>query len=158
MEEDQVQESTELARIVVGVDNSECSMTALEWASREAKLRGAALEIVHVRQFRSVLDELVPDYARWEQGRLDRAASKAREWEPEVQVSGRIADPPAAKALIDRSEGAAMLVVGSRGLGGFKELELGSVSHQCVLHARCPVVVIRPALESDVSPADAPER
>jgi nucleotide-binding universal stress UspA family protein len=55
-----------------------------------------------------------------------------------------ITDPPAAKALIESSVGADLLVVGSRSLGGFKRLELGSVSQQCAHHACCPVVIIRP--------------
>jgi nucleotide-binding universal stress UspA family protein len=52
-----------------------------------------------------------------------------------------------ASALIEASDGADLLVVGSRGLGGFRGLLLGSVGHQCVLHARCPVVIIRPPAE-----------
>jgi len=132
------------ARVVVGVDGSPGSLSALEWATHEAAVRATLLDVVHVRMFRSVLYESVPGSEHWEEDVLEDALARVRTWEPEVAVEGRVVDPPAAKALIDASEGADMLVVGSRGLGGFQELELGSVSHQVTAHARCPVVVVRP--------------
>jgi len=60
-----------------------------------------------------------------------------------VHVDRELVEEQAAAALTEAAKNADLLVVGTRGLGGFKELLLGSVSHQCVLHAPCPVVVIR---------------
>ena len=63
---------------------------------------------------------------------------------PGVTFKGVTHEGPAAKVLLEASEGADLLVVGSRGLGGFSGLLLGSVSQQCSLHAHCPVVIVRP--------------
>ena len=60
-----------------------------------------------------------------------------------VSVQGRVVEGNAAQVLLDASDGAELLVVGSRGHGGFTEALLGSVSQHCVHYARCPVVVIR---------------
>jgi nucleotide-binding universal stress UspA family protein len=133
-------------RIVVGVDGSSSSMLALAWAAAEAQLRGSSLEVVHADWARrKALEALAPSILLAEQSVLDRAVIRARALAPNIPVRGRICDPPAGKALIDTSEGADMLVVGSRGLTGLKELALGSVSSECAHHARCPVVIIRPA-------------
>jgi nucleotide-binding universal stress UspA family protein len=68
------------------------------------------------------------------------AASRGRD---AVKIDAKVIEGPAARTLIDASQKASTLVVGSRGLGGFVGLLLGSVSQQCVTHAHCPVVVIR---------------
>lgn len=60
----------------------------------------------------------------------------------EVTVARHVAEGNAAACLLEASKGAELLVVGKRGLGGFRGLLLGSVSQQCVLHAACPVVVV----------------
>jgi nucleotide-binding universal stress UspA family protein len=132
------------ARIVVGVDDSPHSHDALAWAAAEARLRATTLEVVYAMFYRSALLEQFPDELARERSILDRAVARATSLEPTIEVTGRMVEPPAAKALVEISEGADLLVVGSRGLGGFMELELGSVSHQCARHARCPVVVVRP--------------
>lgn len=132
------------ARMVVGVDGSAPSMEALRWAAADARLLDAILEVVHARFTRKVVSDLIEGAEEEEESILDRAVAQARELEPTIEIVGRIADPPAAKVLIDASRGADLLVVGSRGFGGFKELTLGSVSHQCAHHAHCPVVIIRP--------------
>ena len=133
------------ARIVVGVDGSAGSARALEWAAREARLRGAVLEIVHADFYRhEVLELFAPDVLRAEKSVAAAAARRARELEPGIVTEVRIADPPAHVALIEASKEADMLVVGSHGLSGMKELMLGSVSRECVHHAHCPVVVIPP--------------
>jgi nucleotide-binding universal stress UspA family protein len=62
---------------------------------------------------------------------------------PDVPVDYRVAHAGAAKALVEISEGARMLVVGARGLGGLAGMLLGSVSEQCVRHATCPVLVVK---------------
>jgi nucleotide-binding universal stress UspA family protein len=133
-------------RIVVGVDGSASSMRALAWAAAEAHMRGAALEVVHVDFSRhEALEALAPGMLKTEQSVLNRAVIRAKALAPGAVVTGRLCDPPAGRALIEASEGAEMLVVGSRGLSGLKELTLGSVSSECAHHARCPVVVVRPA-------------
>lgn len=131
-------------RIVVGVDGSPSSMRALAWAASEAELRGTALLVVHVDFARQeALEALAPNMLSMEQSVLDRAVAEARSLAPGVAVTGLICDPPAAKALIAASEGAEVLVVGSRGLSGIKEMWLGSVSSECAHHALCPVMIVR---------------
>lgn len=135
-------------RIAVGVDGSEPSIEALDWATSEARLRGAVLEILHVDFFRhEALEAFAPDMLATEKSILDKAMIRAHSLAPEVLVTGRILDPPAGKALIAASQGADLLVVGSRGLSGLKEIALGSVSNECAHHARCPVVIIRPSVD-----------
>jgi len=132
-------------RIVVGVDGSADSMRALAWAAAEARLRESVLEVVHVDFFRrEALEAFAPDVLSDERTVLQRAVDRAKALEPSIAVVGRLCEPPAGKALIEASEGADMLVVGSRGLSGLKKLALGSVSSECVHHGRCPVVVLRP--------------
>ena len=136
--------------IVVGVDGSAPSLRALAWAATEAKVRGTPLEIIHVDFFREeALAALAPGLLHNEHLVLNRAVERAKELAPDVVITARICDPPAGRALIEASKGAEMLVVGSRGLSGFKELSLGSVSHECAQHAHCPVVILRPELTSD---------
>lgn len=132
--------------IVVGVDGSVSSIRALGWAASEAELRGMALVVVHVDFARQeALEALAPEMLSAEQSVLDRAVALARDAAPGVAVTGLICDPPAGKALIAASEGADLLVVGSRGLSGIKEAWLGSVSSECAHHAHCPVVIVRPS-------------
>jgi nucleotide-binding universal stress UspA family protein len=85
-----------------------------------------------------------------EQSVLDQAIARAKALVTDVEVTGRRCDPPADEALIDVSEGAEMLVVGSRGLSGLKERVLGSVSHECAHRARCPVVIIHDPVDRRV--------
>lgn len=82
------------------------------------------------------------DFEKAVQADLDACVAAARR-HPTVQTSAHVVHAPPAKALIEAAAGAEMLVVGARGLGGFADLLLGSVSEQCVHHAPCPVTVIR---------------
>jgi nucleotide-binding universal stress UspA family protein len=141
------------SRIVVGVDGSSLSMRALAWAAEEARLRGSALVVVHVEFCRQeALQALAPGLIEAEQQVLKRAVARAKALAPGILVVGRVCDPPPGKALIAASEGAEMLVVGSRGLSGLRELTMGSVSNECAHRARCPLVIIHPAIASQ-SPA-----
>jgi nucleotide-binding universal stress UspA family protein len=130
-------------RIVVGVDGSSTSLGALDWAVREARLRGATLQVVHATFFRqAALDlESFAEQRDRERAILDEAVAKASALAPHVTVTGLLCDPPAAKALVDISADAELLVVGSRGLGPFREFTLGSVSQDCARHAQCPLVI-----------------
>jgi nucleotide-binding universal stress UspA family protein len=115
-------------------------------------LREAVLEVVHVDLFRmEALEALAPDVLGYEQSVLEQAVGVARGQEPAIVVEGVLREPPAAEALIEASEGAEMLVVGSRGLSGLTMLALGSVSGECVHRARCPVVIVRPSVGEALS-------
>lgn len=134
--------------IVVGIDESPASRLALRWAVDEARVRDATLSVVrswHVPAL-GVGDIVYPlDPAAVEEESLrtiDRALA-------EVDVSGLQAPPnrltapgPATNAILHAANDATLVVVGTRGTGGFKGLLLGSVSHQVARHADCPVVVV----------------
>ena len=116
----------------------------MAWAAAEARLRGAALEVVHVDfARREALEALAPDMLDAERSVLERAMVRAKALAPGTVVVGRLCEPPAGRALVAASAGAEMLVVGSRGLSPLKEMALGSVSIECTHQALCPVVVIR---------------
>ena len=180
-----------LARVVVGVDGSAGSLQALQWALREAQLRGAPVHAVLAWQFHpswsdSALgrmfptdfgsgigdasgmpaplesDDLAPgtpesgvrgssrrtaaeevatnvlDAAIAEAlaGRIDSASHSS------VTVTEEVVEGHAAKVLLDAVTGSDLLVVGSRGHGGFAGALLGSISQHIVSHASCPVVVV----------------
>jgi nucleotide-binding universal stress UspA family protein len=133
------------ARIVVGVDGSPTSIGALEWAVREARLRGATLELTHVTFVPHGLFDLdsLTEFGQSEQSILDSALAKAKAMAPDIRIVGHIADPPAAVTLVEISKDADLLVIGSRGFGALKEIALGSVSHDCARHAQCPLVIVR---------------
>lgn len=132
-------------RIVVGVDGSESAQVALRWAVDEARRRGATLEVVHAWRRIPVTDYFVHEpepggSARFAQAVLDQAVDA--EDTTGVTVERKLVPGTGAYALIHEGKGAALLVVGSRGRGGFGGLLLGSVSQQAAHHAPCPVVII----------------
>jgi nucleotide-binding universal stress UspA family protein len=148
-----------MGTIVVGVDGSECSHDALRWAVDEASRRQAGVEAVFAWTFPydvPVAGRLAGD-AKWRE-RADKTLEALLQTElggrSDVEVTPRAEEGPAARTLLDAAGEADMLVVGSRGLGGFVGLVLGSVSLQCVQHASCPVVVVR----HEHLPADAPPK
>jgi nucleotide-binding universal stress UspA family protein len=138
--------------IVVGVDGSEESKAALRWAVEEARLRGAAVRVVHAWTARPVLVPGSPLLAGdWE---LVRKAAEdfahgcvadAIDHPNDLEVTVDAVHGVPAVALVQAARGAELLVVGSCGHGGFAGLLLGSVSQQCVHHAPCPVVIVRAA-------------
>ncbi|GAT71028.1 universal stress protein UspA [Planomonospora sphaerica] len=132
--------------IVVGVGDSEECEPALAFAFEQARLRGCPLRAVHARRTPSRVSEPGPDRTEDEAPRAvaDRLAAW-RERFPTVAVTQDMACAPPAAALVDASGRAALLVVGSRGLGAVGSLILGSVSRQVLHHARCPVAVVRQA-------------
>jgi nucleotide-binding universal stress UspA family protein len=141
-------------RIVVGVDGSASSRAALAWAVRQASLTGAVVEAVIAWQFPyayGYATAAVPDIDFEELGRraVTDAISGVSAAEPQVQIRYRVVEDNAAHALLEASAGADLLVVGSRGHGGFVEALLGSVGQHCVQHATCPVVVIRGSASGD---------
>jgi nucleotide-binding universal stress UspA family protein len=139
--------------IVAGTDRSEQSLCAVEWAARQAMTRGAALLIVAVpslpprmawqrapgRTPEIVAEAVTRSYER----ALVSAAGRAAEIEPGLQIRTALRSGPPALSLCEAGDQASMLVVGSRGGGGFVALVLGSVSRYVSTHADCPVVVVR---------------
>ncbi len=141
--------------IVVGADGSAHSRRALEWAAREAVLRAVPLTVITVHQIPAALRGsgmlYLPDHAAAEHGRLtvqlDAEKVLAELGHPvSVTVLARSGHP--ADQLLEAARGADMIVLGSRGAGGFARLLTGSVSTQVSQHARCPVVIV-PAEDRD---------
>ncbi len=135
-------------RIVVGVDGSESSHAAVLWAARQAELTGATLEAL-------MLWDWVQSYG-WgfvtprnldpaaECGRLLEAAlAPVRSAQPALTIDSAVVEGPASQLLVKASTGADLLVVGSRGHSELVGTLLGSVSEYCVIHAHCPVLVMR---------------
>jgi nucleotide-binding universal stress UspA family protein len=146
------QENPVSPRIVAGIDGSESSASALRWAIRQAALTGAAVDAViawHYPDLASsgiAVGAVEPTYGFFRENAEKIAAdaiSSTVDPASDVPVSARVAQGHAAQVLLDASAGASLLVVGSRGHGGFAEALLGSVSQHCVQHALCPVVVVR---------------
>jgi nucleotide-binding universal stress UspA family protein len=138
--------------IVVGIDGSKTSLLATEWGAREAHLRGAELRLVSAWDLptfgfsfgaASASEDLLKAVRRGAEENLGNALELARETAKDIDITTEAVPGGAAGALIDASSGADLLVVGSRGLGGFRDLLLGSVSEQCANHAACPVVIVR---------------
>ena len=140
--------------MVVGVDGSAMATLAVRWAAREAKLRAAKLELIFVWEvpigalgygygFAGIPDDLLKGLEKNAEEVLATAAEAAREEAPDVELETRAVEGQAADVLMAASGDADLLVVGSRGMGGFRELLLGSVSQQCAHHAICPVVIVR---------------
>lgn len=135
-------------RIVVGVDGSCTSKAALAWAVKQARLTGAAVEAVIAWEFPVNYGYPVPvgpdvNFAAIAGEVLDRAIAEVAGPDEPVTITPTVVQGNAARALLDASAEAELLVVGSRGHGGFVEAMLGSVGQHCVHHATCPVVVIR---------------
>ncbi|MDP1805193.1 MAG: universal stress protein [Acidimicrobiales bacterium] len=140
-----------MQRIVVGIDGSQGARRALEWAVAEATLRDAHVVVVHawlepaavavgsVITAGGVEPEVFED-AAWRTV-TELLAAVDTTGLPQGVETQVVAGAPA-RALIDASEGADLVVVGSRGHGGFTGLLLGSVSQQVAHHATCPVVII----------------
>jgi nucleotide-binding universal stress UspA family protein len=143
-----------MATVVVGIDGTEASRPALKWAGEEAKLRGAALRIVHTwsRPYsvsgpnprntgfvgaedseRRLADELVD-------GELDATGIE------QVRIERELVEGAPAEALLHAAQGADMLVIGSSRHRKLGDMALGAVGRECVEHSPCPVVIVRPAM------------
>jgi nucleotide-binding universal stress UspA family protein len=138
-------------RILVGVDGSESSLAALDWALEEARLRAGTVHVVTAWHYPVIGDaagraedhEWFGGNARNAHADALRRASKAG-----VSVTGEVTEGHPAEVLLKAAAGADLLVVGSRGHGGFAGTLLGSVSTHAVHQARCPVLVVRTVAES----------
>jgi nucleotide-binding universal stress UspA family protein len=139
-------------RVVVGVDGSGSSKSALAWAVRQAELTGATVEAVTAWHYPAMMNRAAwalvtsDDEAEFEAFfTRDLSDSIAEVLNPasQVKVNATVRQGNAVQVLLDAADGADLLVVGSRGRGGFVEALLGSVAQHCVHYASCPVVVIR---------------
>jgi nucleotide-binding universal stress UspA family protein len=138
--------------IVVGVDGSEGGSAALEFAAEEAALRQARLRIVSAWEVPvaayggfapPVGAETLDAFRIRAQQVADDAAASVKKLQPSLDVEALEVMGQPADALLEQAAGATLIVVGRRGLGGFKSLLLGSVSQQVVHYASCPVVVVQ---------------
>jgi nucleotide-binding universal stress UspA family protein len=138
--------------IIVGVDGSTHSRRALEWAMKEAALRETPLTVMTVHAlirgyFGGGMVEFPTDHELAEkagkvvQADVDAAVRDLRGSAP-ASVTVRVASGSVVEELVNAAEDADMLVVGSRGAGGFSRLMMGSVSSLVTQHATCPVVII----------------
>lgn len=143
-------------RIVVGVEGSGGAKAALRWAIQEARFRNAVVEVVTAYSTTYVpaspdfnyvpLDtsDLAQEVKRMQDTVVDEVLDELEACE--VEIRRTVARGRAPDTLIRVAEGADMLVVGSRGRGGFRGMLLGSVSQQIAHHGDCPVVIVRPDL------------
>ncbi len=137
--------------IVVGVDGSPQSRTALKWAAAEALDHGAGLVVLNVWEHTlpppsgsvSVSERYVPDPSQRTAEDLVQVIKEELGEDPPVVVEPHVKQGNPAKVLIDQSADADLLVVGTRGHGGFRGLVLGSVSQHVAAYATCPVTVVR---------------
>ncbi len=146
------QEDSTQPRIVVGVDGSPSSLSAMRWAIRQAGLTGATVDAVMAWHYpasaggygwATVGIDQNYDFAEVAGKVVTDAISNTLDPGSDVRVTPHIVEGVPAQVMLDACAGADLLVVGSRGHGGFTEALLGSVSQHCVHHAQCPVVVIR---------------
>src|ERR1700691_2597817 len=133
-------------RVVVGVDGSKPSRHALLWAQFMARSLGAGIDAVTVWEITAVEAAAWAD--NWDPEKdatteLHATVAEVLGAEPAAPVREVVLHGGAAVQLVEASKGAQLLVVGSRGRGGFRELPLGSVSAACAAHAHCPVLIIR---------------
>jgi nucleotide-binding universal stress UspA family protein len=136
------------AGVVVGIDGSEESQACLGFAFEHAYLSRRPLEAVHAWSFGRARRPSLPgahEIAAERHRLLSEALAGWGEKYPEVTVTRTVVHADAVPALLDRSAGADLLVVGRRGQGRFPGLALGSVSHNLVHRAPCPVAVVRAA-------------
>lgn len=151
-------------KIVVGLDGSIGSARGLAWAIEMARALGAEIVVVHVFQLIppiSAVSVPIPLTDEWRQRLREEFEN---EWCRALKNAGvpyrtvlQMGSPAETLINVARREHADLLVTGTRGVGGFKELMLGSVSHQLVLHATVPVVVIPADVETaTVAPESTP--
>jgi nucleotide-binding universal stress UspA family protein len=134
-------------RVVVGIDGSARSLTAMRWAAAEARARDAELDVVHAWKLPTMtalpVSAVIPDFSTLEQaGRTILDTALADPALDGVGVHGHLIHESAPRALLQRAQGAGLLVAGTRGLGRVTGMLLGSVSRQLLHHAPGPVVVV----------------
>ncbi len=145
-------QDSDAPRIVVGVDGSAASRAAFRWAVRQAELTGATVQAVTAWQYPVATGGYAwAPVALLDSTDLQEAAEKLQADEvsevvgarTDINVQPLVIEGNPAQVLLEEASGADLLVVGSRGHGGFASALLGSVSLHCVHHAKCPVLIIR---------------
>jgi nucleotide-binding universal stress UspA family protein len=137
-----------MKKVIVGIDGSKGSRRALEWAVQEARMRGATLDVIYAWHY-PYFAAMPTGAAIIDSEMLQEAADRivedalAEVDTTDVVVERHVVGGPAAMVLVDRSADADLVVVGSRGRGGFAGLVLGSISQQVASHAHCPVTIVR---------------
>lgn len=137
--------------VLVGDDGSVCAEAAVRAAAEDAVRRGVRLHVLRAWSITSAVRPkgvprgIVPSMVEFEQATLEEERRRVAELlgDSAVDVEVHAVHAPPAKALIEGSSAADLLVVGTRGLGGFKHLLLGSVAEQCLRHAASNVLVVR---------------
>jgi nucleotide-binding universal stress UspA family protein len=167
MSENQNGNTKRVPAVVVGVDGSAAAKDALLWALTEAHLRHWPVRAVHAWMF-GYIGGSVEGYPYWggsvgsytslgidledlhraAEDLLERAIADVKDETDGIEIERQVVQGAAAEVLVTAATPEDLLVVGSRGHGGFAGLMVGSVSQQCVHHAPCPVVVIHPAKPS----------
>jgi nucleotide-binding universal stress UspA family protein len=141
--------------VVVGFDGSESSQHALQWAVDEAKQRNGQLRLVtawskpalawYPAMLETAAGEIVTEDSPEKTAETLQAAALKTAEDAGVAATGQVVhNDSAASALLEAAKSADLVVVGSRGHGGFPGLHLGSVPAQVIGHAPCPVLVVRP--------------
>nr|WP_222109251.1 universal stress protein [Streptomyces cupreus] len=144
--------------MVVGVDGSEPSLRAVDWAADEAVLRGVPLRLVYACLWEryegaSLARDLGrPDGKATPQDLVDAATRRAHARQPRLKVSSTVVFEEPEYALVHAGRQASALVVGTRGRGGIAELLLGSVSLSVAAQADCPVIVLRGSHDNQATP------
>jgi nucleotide-binding universal stress UspA family protein len=144
-----------MGSVVVGIDGTEASREALRWAADEAKLRGTALRVVHSwsrpyavsgpnpQSHRPAVDEEDTE-RRLAEDLVDRELAATGVEVTGVPIEREPVEGRPAKTLIDAAQHADLLVIGSDPHGRLAHEPLGRVGRECVQHAPCPVVIVRP--------------
>jgi nucleotide-binding universal stress UspA family protein len=147
-------------RVVVGIDGSAGARAALRWAAAEARLRGTPLRVVHAWTFSyppgagygvlgpsadNISGSRMSDMRRAAEALLERAIEQLPPEADSVEIDRQVIEGSAGDVLVGAVTENDLLVVGSRGRGGFASLLLGSVSQQCAHHAPCPIVIVHAA-------------
>ncbi|GHF37553.1 nucleotide-binding universal stress UspA family protein [Amycolatopsis bartoniae] len=157
-------DTTARRAVLAGVDGSVSALHATRWAAREAGQRHAPLHLLHACALpplgphadtgteAGLLEALVEQGHRW----LRQAKAEARDTGGEVKLRTELRVGPAAAELVEESAYALVVVLGSRGLGGFRGMLAGSVSSGVCAHAHGPVVVVRGRLPGKPPPEDGP--
>jgi nucleotide-binding universal stress UspA family protein len=143
-----------VVKIVVGIDGSEAAKNALRWALEEARLRSAEIVAMHAWEAPPAMPEpgpapgfdlvgILPEVEEAGERLVKAVVEEVVGDDSDVTVEPVAIQGPAASVLVEAARDADMLVVGSRGHGGFTALLLGSVSQQLAHHAPCPLLIHR---------------